>query len=147
MDANKLSCGLFVFRGKNWWRNLKDIPIFIKRIFFTLKHGYSPVAQFETFEWFMDVMKEILTNYRYHRMGSPVVIDNFFDVKEENSNDVVNEEAYNAILDRMIVLLDLMDEHNQLYNDMDWKEADKKKEDAKNEFFKLFSEQFYGLWD
>ena len=147
MDANKLSCGLFVFRGKNWWRNLKDIPIFIKRIFFTIKHGYSPVAQFETFEWFMDVMKEILTNYRYNRMGSPVVIDNFFDVKEENSNDVVNEEEYNAILDRMIVLLDLMDEHNQLYNDMDWKEADKKKEDAKNEFFKLFSEQFYGLWD
>ena len=140
MDANKLSCGLFVFRGKNWWRNLKDIPIFIKRIFFTLKHGYSPVAQFETFEWFMDVMKEILTNYRYNRMGSPVVIDNSFDV-------VVNEEEYNAILDRMIVLLDLMDEHNQLYNDMDWKEADKKKEDAKNEFFKLFSEQFYGLWD
>ena len=147
MDANKLSCGLFVFRGKNWWRNLKDIPIFIKRIFFTLKHGYSPVAQFETFEWFMDVMKEILTNYRYNRMGSPVVIDNFFDVKEENSNDVVNEEEYNVILDRMIVLLDLMDEHNQLYNDMDWKEAYKKKEDAKNEFFKLFSEQFYGLWD
>ena len=147
MDAHKLSCGLFMFRGKNWWRNLRDIPIFIKRIFFTLKHGYSPVAQFETFEWFMDVMTEILTNYRYNRMGSPVVIDNFFDVKEENSNDVVNEEEYNAILDRMIVLLDLMDEHNQLYNDMDWKEADKKKEDAKNEFFKLFSEQFYGLWD
>ena len=147
MDANKLSCGLFVFRGKDWWRNLKDIPIFIKRIFFTLKHGYSPVAQFETFEWFMDVMKEILTNYRYNRMGSPVVIDNFFDVKEENPNDVANEAAYNAILDKMIVLLDLMDENNQLYNDMDWKEADKKKEDAKNEFFKLFSEQFYGLWD
>ena len=147
MDANKLSCGLFMFRGKNWWRNLRDIPIFFQRIFFTLKHGYSPVAQFETFEWFIDVMKEVLINYRYNRMGSPVVIDNFFDVKEENPNDVVNEEAYNAILDRMIVLLDLMDENNQLYNDMDWKDADKKKEDAKNEFFKLFSEQFYGLWD
>lgn len=40
-----------------------------------------------------------------------------------------------------------MDEHNQLYDDMDWKETDKKKEDAKNEFFKLFSERFYGLWD
>ena len=136
-----------MFHGKSWWRNLKDIPIFIKRIFFVLKHGYSPVAQWEIYGWFMSVMKEILTNYRYNRMGSPVVIDNFFDVKEENPNDVVNEEAYNAILDRMIVLLDLMDEHNKLYNDMDWKEADKKKEDAKNEFFKLFSEQFYGLWD
>ena len=140
MNINKLSFGLFMFHGKSWWRNLKDIPIFIKRIFFVLKHGYSPVAQWEIYEWFMSVMKEILTNYRYNRMGSPVVIDNSFDV-------VVNEEEYNAILDRMIVLLDLMDEHNKLYNDMDWKEADKKKEDAKNEFFKLFSEQFYGLWD
>lgn len=147
MNTNKLSWGLFMFHGKDWWRNLKYIPIFIKRIFFTLKHGYSPVAQWETFEWFIDVMKKILTNYRYNRMGSPVVIDNFFDVKEENPNDIVNEEAYNAILDRMIVLLDLMDEHNQLYNDMDWKEADKKKEDAKNEFFKLFSKYFYTLWD
>ena len=147
MNINKLSWGLFMFHGKDWWRNLKDIPIFIKRIFFTLKHGYSPVAQFETFEWFMDVMKEILTNYRYNRMGSPVVIDNFFDVKEENSNDVVNEEEYNAILDRMIDLLDKMDESNPIYNNMSWKDADKKKEDAKNEFFKLFSEQFYGLWD
>ena len=140
MNINKLSFGLFMFHGKSWWRNLKDIPIFIKRIFFVLKHGYSPVAQWEIYEWFMSVMKEILTNYRYNRMGSPVVIDNSFDV-------VVNEEEYNAILDRMIVLLDLMDENNQLYNDMDWKEADKKKADAKNEFFKLFSEQFYGLWD
>ena len=147
MNINKLSFGLFMFHGKSWWRNLKDIPIFIKRIFFTLKHGYSPVAQWETFGWFIDVMKKILTNYRYNRMGSPVVIDNFFDVKEENPNDVVNEEAYNAILDRMIALLDLMDENNQLYNDMDWKEADKKKEDAKNEFFKLFSKHFYTLWD
>ena len=147
MNTNKLSFGLFMFHGKDWWRNLKDIRIFIKRIFFTLKHGYSPVAQWETFEWFIDVMKKILTNYRYNRMGSPVVIDNLFDVKEENLNDIANEEAYNAILDRMIVLLDLMDEHNQLYNDMDWKEADKKKEDAKNEFFKLFSKHFYTLWD
>lgn len=147
MNINKLSWGLFMFHDKDWWRNLKDIPIFIKRIFFVLKHGYSPAAQWETYGWFMSVMKEILTNYRYNRMGSPVVIDNFFDVKEENPNDIANEEAYNAILDRMIILLDLMDENNQLYNDMDWKEADKKKEDAKNEFFKLFSEQFYELWD
>ena len=34
MNINKLSWGLFMFHGKSWWRNLKDIPIFIKRIFF-----------------------------------------------------------------------------------------------------------------
>lgn len=147
MNINKLSFGLFMFHGKSWWRNLKDIPIFIKRIFFVLKHGYSPVAQWETCGWFMSVMKEILTNYRYNRMGSPVVIDNFFDVKEENSNDIANEEAYNAILDRMIDLLDKMDESNPIYDNMDWKESDKAIVNAKNEFFKLFSEHFYSLWD
>ena len=147
MNINKLSFGLFMFHGKSWWRNLKDIPIFIKRIFFVLKHGYSPAAQWETYGWFMSVMKEILTNYRYNRMGSPVVIDNFFDVKEENSNDIANEEAYNAILDRMIDLLDKMDESNPIYDNMDWKESDKAIVNAKNEFFKLFSEHFYSLWD
>ena len=147
MNINKLSWGLFMFHGKSWWRNLKDIPIFIKRIFFVLKHGYSPVAQWETYGWFMSVMKEILTNYRYNRMGSPVVIDNFFDVKEETSNDIANEEAYNAILDRMIDLLDKMDESNPIYDNMYWKESDKAIVNAKNEFFKLFSEHFYSLWD
>ena len=139
MNINKLSFGLFMFHGKSWWRNLKDIPIFIKRIFFVLKHGYSPVAQWETFQWFIDVMLEILTNYRHFRSGTPDIIDS--GTKNENI------EAYNAILDRMIDLLDKMDESNPIYNNMSWKDADKKKEDAKNEFFKLFSEQFYGLWD
>ena len=139
MNINKLSFGLFMFHGKSWWRNLKDIPIFIKRIFFVLKHGYSPVANWETFQWFIDVMREILTNYRHFRSGTPDIIDS--GTKNENI------EAYNAILDRMIDLLDKMDESNPIYNNMSWKDADKKKEDAKNEFFKLFSEQFYGLWD
>ena len=139
MNINKLSFGLFMFRGKMWWRNLKDIPIFIKRIFFVLKHGYSPVAQWETFQWFIDVMREILTNYRHFRSGTPDIID--------SGTENENIKAYNAILDRMIDLLDKMDESNPIYNNMSWKDADKKKEDAKNEFFKLFSEQFYGLWD
>ena len=139
MNINKLSFGLFMFHGKSWWRNLKDIPIFIKRIFFVLKHGYSPVAQWETFQWFIDVMLEILTNYRHFRSGTPDIID--------SGNEDENIEAYNKILDNMIDLLDKMDESNPIYNNMSWKDADKKKEDAKNEFFKLFSEQFYGLWD
>ena len=139
MNINKLSFGLFMFHGKSWWRNLKDIPIFIKRIFFVLKHGYSPVANWETFQWFIDVMREILTNYRHFRSGTPDIIDS--GTKNENI------EAYNAILDRMIDLLDKMDESNPIYNNMSWKDADKKKEDAKNEFFKLFSKHFYTLWD
>lgn len=140
MKTNNISYGLFIFHG---WRNLKDIPIFIKRIFFTLKHGYSPVAKWETFVWFIDVMKEILTNYRYNRDGTPIMDDVFV----ANNYDSANEEAYNKILDHMIELLNQMDENNPIYDNMDWKAKDKSMNDAKDEFFKLFGEHFYSLWD
>lgn len=145
MNTNKLSFGLFMFRGKNWWRNLKDIRIFIKRIFFTLKHGYSPVAQFETFEWFIVVMREILINYRDNRMGTPVVIPDY------NIDDLISEnkniEIYNNILNEMIELLDKMDECNSTYNDVSLEEMHSAMDSAKNKFFELFSKYFYTLWD
>ena len=145
MDTNKLSWGLFMFHGKDWWRNLKDIPIFIKRIFFTLKHGYSPVAQWETFGWFITVMREILVNYRDNRMGTPVVIPdyNIDDLISENKN--VN--VYNSLLDEMITLLDQMDENNSAYNDLSLEEMHSAMDTAKNKFFELFSKYFYTLWD
>ena len=145
MNINKLSFGLFMFHGKSWWRNLKDIPIFIKRIFFTLKHGYSPVAQFETFEWFIAVMREILINYRDNRTGTPVVIPDY------NIDDLISEnkniEIYNNILNKMIKLLDKMDECNSTYNDVSLEEMHSAMDSAKNKFFELFSKYFYTLWD
>ena len=145
MDTNKLSWGLFMFRGKSWWRNLKDIPIFIKRIFFTLKHGYSPVAQWETFEWFIAVMREILINYRDNRTGTPVVIPDYHtdDLISENKNI----EIYNNILNEMIELLDKMDECNSTYNGVSLEEMHSAMDSAKNKFFELFSKYFYTLWD
>ena len=145
MDTNKLSWGLFMFHGKDWWRNLKNIPIFIKRIFFTLKHGYSPVAQWETFEWFIAVMREILINYRDNRMGTPVVIPDYHtdDLISENKNI----EIYNNILNEMIKLLDKMDECNSTYNGVSLEEMHSAMDSAKNKFFELFSKYFYTLWD
>ena len=145
MNINKLSFGLFMFHGKSWWRNLKDIPIFIKRIFFTLKHGYSPVAQWETFQWFIDVMREILTNYRDNRTGTPVVIPDYHtdDLISENKNI----EIYNNILNEMIELLDKMDECNSTYNGVSLEEMHSAMDSAKNKFFELFSKYFYTLWD
>lgn len=145
MDANKLSWGLFMLRGKNWWRNLKDIPIFIQRIFFTLKHGYSPAAQWETFEWFIAVMRKILINYRDNRMGTPVVIPDY------NIDDLISEnkniEIYNNILNEMIELLDKMDECNSTYNGVSLEEMHSAMNAAKDKFFELFSKYFYTLWD
>ena len=145
MNINKLSWGLFMFHGKDWWRNLKDIPIFIKRIFFTLKHGYSPVAQWETFGWFITVMREILINYRDNRMGTPVGIPDYHtdDLISENKNI----EIYNNILNEMIELLDKMDECNSTYNDASLEEMHSAMDTAKNKFFELFSKYFYTLWD
>ena len=145
MNTNKLSWGLFMFHGKNWWRNLKNIPIFIKRIFFTLKHGYSPVAQWETFEWFIAVMREILINYRDNRTGTPVVIPDYHtdDLISENKNI----EIYNNILNEMIELLDKMDECNSTYNGVSLEEMHSAMDTAKNKFFELFSKYFYTLWD
>ena len=145
MNINKLSFGLFMFHGKSWWRNLKDIPIFIKRIFFTLKHGYSPVAQWETFSWFISVMREILVNYRDNRMGTPVVIPDY------NADSLISENknirAYNNILNKMIKLLDKMDECNSTYNGVSLEEMHSAMDSAKNKFFELFSKYFYTLWD
>ena len=145
MNINKLSFGLFMFHGKSWWRNLKDIPIFIKRIFFVLKHGYSPVAQWETFGWFITVMREILVNYRDNRMGTPVVIPDY------NTDDLISEnkniEIYNNILNEMIELLDKMDECNSTYNGVSLEEMHSAMDSAKNKFFELFSKYFYTLWD
>ena len=145
MDTNKLSWGLFMFHGKDWWRNLKDIPIFIKRIFFTLKHGYSPVAQWETFSWFIAVMREILVNYRDNRTGTPVVIPDY------NIDDLISEnkniEIYNNILNEMIKLLDKMDECNSTYNGISLEEMHSAMDSAKSKFFELFSKYFYTLWD
>ena len=145
MNINKLSFGLFMFHGKSWWRNLKDIPIFIKRIFFVLKHGYSPVAQWETFGWFITVMREILVHYRDNRTGTPVVIPDY------NIDDLISEnkniEIYNNILNEMIKLLDEMDECNSTYNDVSLEEMHSAMDSAKNKFFELFSKYFYNLWD
>ena len=145
MNINKLSWGLFMFHGKDWWRNLKDIPIFIKRIFFTLKHGYSPVAQWETFGWFIAVMREILVNYRDNRTGTPVVIPDY------NIDDLISEnkniEIYNNILNEMIKLLDKIDECNSAYNDVSLEKMHSAMDSAKNKFFELFSKYFYTLWD
>ena len=73
-----------------------------------------------------------------------IIMDDIF---VANNYDSANEETYNKILDRMIDLLNKMDENNPIYDDMDWTIKIKSMNDAKDEFFKLFSEHFYNLWD
>ena len=130
--TNNISYGLF--HSHSIWINIKDILIFFKRLYFLLRHGYSPMAQWETFEWFIDVMTEIMLNYRNNRFGDmPVDGVEVCDWKEANDK----------LYDQFITLLGKMSE-------LDWSSEDEKFREAieaKNEFFKLFAENFYDLWD
>ena len=132
---HNLSAGLFGYRGKYWFKNIRDLGILIKRVFFTLHHGYSPQALWETDRWFIGVMREILTNYKDNR-----VFTGFF------FNEGLNEEEdiakTNKELEQMIRLLDKMD-----MGYCDDKDPFKESERAKNKFFILLSKYFFYLWE
>ena len=139
---NKIASGLFGFRGRNWWLNILDIPVFLKRVCFTLRHGYAPQAQWETYSWFIAVMREVLDFYANRRMG---------DVPTPGLTKEENKEYYDALYKHMRSLLDIMDESYYEYTDTLTVEEQHKRYDeavaAKDEFFKLFAKQFYNLWD
>lgn len=137
---SNITCGLF--NARPFWYNFKDIPILFKRFIFLMKHGYSPMAQWETFEWFICVMQEIMQNYRDNRCGDFMLPD----VPQDQWNNKTNE-----YYDNMIALLDKMGENYWGFgNDISDEERDKRNEEsskAKDEFFKLFAQEFYNLWD
>lgn len=131
----------FNWPKKYWYRNIKSIPLYFKLMHHLIKYGYDEYAGWETFNWFIDTMKPILQSYHNH-VGVPIVIENF----SEDTHDENAAEWY-RIVDRMIELLDLMDEENPKYEDADWKQQDDEMFKAKDEFFELFSKYFYNLWD
>lgn len=130
IQTNNLTFGLFNSRSPI--RNLKDIPIYFKRLAFLLRHGYSPMAQWETYHWFICVMREIFTFYKNERAGDILIED----VPEDKWKDM-NDELY----DNLLSFLDDMDEEKYYPKDTI------KMERAKEEFFKLFSKYFYDFWD
>ena len=126
----------FDYRGKYWYMNLKQIPLYFELMHHLIKYGYDEYATWETFDWFIDTMKSILTSYRKHHWGYPIDIE---------------AEEWDNIIDKMIALLDDMDECNPKYEIEEYEKEPTKKYDemnaAKDEFFKLFSKYFYNLWD
>lgn len=144
----------FNYKGKYWYKNIKYIPLYFKLMHHLIKNGYDEYAEWETFNWFIDTMKPILTNYNANREGVPPVIENYFELLESDEDVVeINEKAWNDIVNRMIELLDLMDESNPKYYTDDycgaenWKKKDEEMYAAKDEFFELFSKYFYHFWD
>lgn len=132
----------------NFWKHpilwLKDLKIYHDRLKYLKKHGYSPEAEWETFNWFIDVMRDILKTYRYKRCGTGWYLEEPY---EEGDNDQWerNIAFYNSELDKMLELLDKMDEDS--YDNNCSEEIIKQKQEACDKFFKMFAEYFYSFWD
>lgn len=135
-----LKWGLFSFRGKNFLNNLADTRVYFKRKKFLKEHGYPEPATYEMWMWFITVMKDILTWYRYNRHGTPWIIDAYPNEYEtQNVVSEINDKAWNDELDKMIDLLEKMNIDNLNTGSNALK--------AKDEFFKMFSKYFYEFWD
>lgn len=148
----------FHFPKRYWYKNIKYIPLYFRLMHDLIKHGYDEYATWETFSWFTTTMRSILERYRDGHCGVPILIDNY--PYDSNANDEEsknlreqNDKLWDDTIDRMIELLKLMDEDcpkydTEEYNGMDgWKKKDADMDKAKDEFFKLFSEHFWRLWD
>lgn len=140
----------FSCHKKYWYKNLTQIPLYFKLMRYLIKAGYDEYATWETHHWFTITMKSILSEYREHHCGVPILIDNYpstIETEEDKTREKENEDKWNSIIDRMIELLGYMDECNPIYLEMDYRQEGIMQEKAKNEFFELFSKYFYHLWD
>lgn len=146
----KIWNNVFFYRKRYWYLNLKNIPRYFKRLHHLIKYGWDDYAVWETFNWFIDTMREILSDYLKYHSSYPV---RNLDVPQED-----NLEIWENKIKRMLKLLDDMDEANPKYEGIENSESGKayitrcknmrdEMDKAKDEFFKIFAECFYDLWD
>ena len=142
-DMNKLE-KLWFFITTPYYRvknKLEEVYWSCRYGFERMFKGYDSVDTFETFSKFTDRYSKILTELRNCHYGYP---------------GTLTEQEWDNILDEMIYHLRYMDEETvteELEKDVpeDWivnnKTVYEIMDKHKNEFFKLFSEYFYNMWD
>lgn len=132
----RISFGLFL---GSFWMKLKDVPIFLKRVIYTLCHGYPPQATWEIYEWHRRVMLETLSEFRKNLNGYPVF--------DENASSEEQYDKWGAIIDEMCEYLDAMAEDNYDLSIENLEKSDLARTEAKDKFFELFSKYYFHLWD
>ena len=122
------------------WK-IRDLYWEVRYGFERMFKGYDSVDTFETFSKFIERYTKILTEYRKTHIGY------VWGMTEEEWDDIIDEMLYH---------LHYMDEETvtvELEKDVpdDWHVSARIVSDIldkhKNEFFKLFSEYFFSLWD
>lgn len=134
----RISFGLFL---GSFWMKLKDIPIFLKRVVYTLRHGYPPQATWEIYEWHRRVMLETLSEFRKNLHGYPYLFD------DEDASPEEQYDRWGAIIDEMCQYLNDMNEDNYDFSIENFEKSDLAREKAKDKFFELFSKYYFHLWD
>lgn len=134
----RISFGLFL---GSFWMKLKDIPIFLKRVVYTLRHGYPPQATWEIYEWHRRIMLETLSEFRKNLHGYPYLFDN------EDASPEEQYDRWGAIIDEMCQYLNDMNEDNYDLSIENFEKSDLAREKAKDKFFELFSKYYFHLWD
>lgn len=132
----RISFGLFL---GSFWMKIKDIPIFLKRVVYTLRHGYPPQATWEIYEWHRRVMLETLSEFRKNLNGYPIF--------DENASSEEQYDKWGAIIDEMCEYLDAMAEDNYDLSIENLEKSDLARTEAKDKFFTLFSKYYFHLWD
>ena len=133
-----------LFNYSTLWDNIKYLPRTIKYRFQRASRGWADCDTWNMDFWFMKVMRPMLQHLRDTHTSHP---------------GNLTEEAWNVVLDRMIFLLNEMDENTCSQQNVFWKGKDKDRaleremdickyrNSCKDEFFRLFSKYFYDLWD
>lgn len=119
----------------------KDIKWKIRYGFQRMKKGYDTLDVISTYSQFINRYTKVLTDLKNHLHSYP---------------GRITEDEWISIIDKMLFHLYYMDENNvdeELSKDIpeNWvpslETSYQIMEHHKNEFFKLFSEHFYDLWD
>ena len=133
--------GLFRYKGKYFYKNLTDMKIYFQRIGFLLKNGYSPVATWETFNWFTNWANEIIKRYMKDRAGTSMINPyNKNELEDDDEADKIWDKYFSEMQDCLKIMKDYeevpfsLDSYEEMYK-------------AKDKFFEMFSNVFYSLWD
>lgn len=139
--SNNLTWGLFTCRFPYHWG--KDFTIMLKRLWQVIRKGFYPQAYFETYTYFIDQFKDILTWYKEKRVSTPVIVT---PVESNSKWEKENSKAFEDRLNKMIAELDKM-RIDPLDHPEGYAAGNEERETAKEEFFEMFEEIFYDLWD
>lgn len=113
---------------------IKDVVIYVKRLCFLVRNGYSPVCQWEYPDAVMQLSKEVFTWLRNNRFTDiPFMSEN------ERNWPGKNDELYESLL----VDLECMKNYHDAFDDYDYSDI----LEHTNHFFDTLNKYFYQMWD